>query len=115
MTFNDTQVLKFIENLSSVLIITDQEQYEKGDVVRISIFSIDFETKPLNLKNTTLTIIDPMGVTLKNITKIKFGYGKYEYSFKLNDTAPSGTYQIYLTTITGEVKIYFLLNFIISL
>ena len=114
MTYTDSRALNFVKRQSSILIVTDKTQYKSGDDVKIIIFAVDFETNVLNLKNTSLSIIDPNRIVVENLTDNFFNFGRCKHILTLANTAVLGTYSINFTTATGKVLFQKLLNFIIS-
>ena len=108
MTYKGSRALISIRKQSSVLIVTDKEQYKSGDDVRIHIFAVDFETKLWNLKNTTLLIMNPNETAvIVNSTNNFFIFGMYRHVLRLDNTAVSGSYSIEFTTATGKVNFFF--------
>ena len=110
-SYNGSYALSFLKRKSSVIMFTDKEVYTKGENVTISIFAVDFEARPFNLKRAKLTITNSRnGRVIGKLSKMVFSFGKFEFNFMLESSISFGSYDINLRTSLNEASFHFFFN-----
>lgn len=92
---SDTWPIRFLPKLYHVIIQTDKELYKAEDAIRFRLFAFDSDTRPVVIQGpTVISIIDPEGFTIRNITNVAFAHGRYKNEFQLSNFVTTGVWII---------------------
>lgn len=86
-----------------MIIQTDKELYRAEDLIRYRLFAFDADTRPTDVpQSAVISIIDPSGFTLTNITNPVFVKGRYGDELQLPGIVTIGLWTIRVL-IEGQV------------
>lgn len=91
----DRWPLQFLPKVYHVIIQTDKELYKAEDLIRFRLFAFDADTRPVNIEGpSVISIIDPNGFTMQNITNFSFRKGRYSDELQLSSFITNGLWTI---------------------
>lgn len=91
----DTWPLQFLPQVFHILIQTDKQLYRAEDLIRFRMFAFDADTKPVNLRGSSLvSIINPLGFVVSGFANVTFTNGKFGQEFQLANIVSTGLWTI---------------------
>lgn len=91
----DRYPLQFLPRLYHIIIQTDKELYKAEDLLRFRLFAFDTDTLPVDVTGPkSLTIVDPLGFTIRNVTDFDFVKGRYYDEMQLSAFITYGVWVI---------------------
>jgi CD109 antigen len=104
LEFYGEQKLTYLEKRFSIFIQTDKALYKSDDLIHFRVFAINPNSLPYSVQgNAEVTIKDPTGNKIKQLSNITFVKGKYESELLLSSSPPLGSWSI-VADIEGEVN-----------
>jgi CD109 antigen len=104
LEFYGEKKLTYLEKRFSIFIQTDKAIYKADDVIHFRVFAINPNSSPYSVKgNPEVTIKDPSGNKIKQMTNVTFVKGKYESELLLSSSPPLGSWSI-IADVEGEVN-----------
>lgn len=101
----DAWPIQFLPRTFHVLIQTDKELYKAEDAIRFRLFAFDSDTRPVDVGGSpVVSIIDPHGFTIRNITNITFAHGRYKNEFQLSNFVTPGVWIIRIFAENQVIK-----------
>lgn len=91
----DRWPLQFLPKVYHIVIQTDKDLYKPEDLIRFRLFAFDADTRPVNVEGpSVISIVDPQGFTMQNITNFTFTRGRYSNEMELSSFVTNGQWTI---------------------
>lgn len=103
-SYTQTLTLTYNSAHFSFLIQLDKPIYRPGDQVNFRVLAIDSETRPVNVRSATVSILDSASNLVTSLTNITFVKGKYEHSFQLSDYPPMNQWVVRATAESEVIE-----------
>lgn len=87
--------LQFLATNYHIVIQTDKELYKSEDLIRFRLFAFDSESRPADVPGSaSVSIIDPLGFTFRNIQNVTFTKGRFKDEMELSSIIIEGLWVI---------------------